>query len=105
MSNVSLERGCDRFVVGTDFWNDLLTWAEETGWQPEHPRESYCGQHVMRVGDDDARQLANTFRSIASDLTICRVDVPDSFMLELMNKVRQLVDFFQCGSFKIGPRG
>ncbi len=94
----------DCYTIDSDLWIDLLDWAQDNGWLPEHPRELYDdGLHRLTVTDNDAANLADSLEFIAGDLVLHELSqVSDRFLRELVDGLLKLTIFFQQGGFVIG---
>jgi len=91
----------DSYVIDAEFWDDLLDWAEESGWNPEQPSALYRTDSGLHVSASDAANLADTFEFIAGDLVLHEFDVSDHFVKELLEGLLKLTVFFQSGGFRI----
>lgn len=103
MSNVRLCGKDDSYVIAIDFWTEILDWATENGWRPEHEPLCYRGEMPLDVGPDDASALADTLEFIAGDVVLHEYKVPDEFLRHLLDSLLKLTLFFQGGSFRIVP--
>lgn len=104
MSNLRLRGEDDTLVIGDDFWEEILDWAEDNGWRPEQPACLYRGDTGLLVTACDAGNLGDTLEFIAGDLVLHELDaagVPDTFLTELLDGLQTLTHFFQSGSFRI----
>lgn len=104
MTCLKLQGLQDCYTIDSDLWVDLLDWAQDNGWLPEHPRELYDdGLHRLTVTDNDAANLADSLEFIAGDLVLHELSqVSDSFLRELVDGLLKLTIFFQQGEFVIG---
>ena len=103
MTCIRLQGLLDCYTIDSDLWVDLLDWAQDNGWQPEHPRELYddCLHHLA-VGEDDAANLADAFEFIAGDLVLHELSqVSDRFLRDLVDSLSKLSVFFAQGGFQI----
>jgi hypothetical protein len=103
VGNVRLAGRDDSYVIATDFWSEVLDWAEDNGWSPEHEPICYRGDMDLEVGDDDAMNLADALEFIAGDVVLHEYEVPDQFLQHLLNSLAKLELFFRAGSFRIVP--
>jgi len=101
VSNLRLIGQSDCYVIDSRFWDDLLEWAEESGWKPEHPSVLYRTDSGLHVTDSDADRLADTLEFIAGDIVLHELDVSDEFLRELLDGLLKLTIFFQSGGFRI----
>ncbi|HID22906.1 MAG TPA: hypothetical protein EYP14_10975 [Planctomycetaceae bacterium] len=101
MRKLRLRGAADSYIIDADFWNDLLDWAEESGWEPEQPPVLYRSNSGLEVSASDAANLADTLEFIAGDLVLHELDVPDTFIKELIRTLAVLAEFFQQGGFRI----
>ncbi len=104
MSCIRLQGPSDCYTIDTELWVDLLDWAQDNGWDPEHPRELYddC-LHRLTVSDTDAANLADALEFIAGDLVLHELSqVSDRFLRDLVDSLLKLTVFFQQGGFRIG---
>ncbi len=99
--NIRLKSDCDSYVIGSDLWDDLLTWAEENGWQPELSQISYRLNTGLQVTEDDANNLADALEVIAGGIATQQAESSDEFLIELLDGLMQLTAFFQNGAFRI----
>ena len=99
--NIRLKSDCDSFVIGSDLWDDLLTWAEENGWEPELSQISYRLNTGLQVADEDAINLADALEVIAGGIATQQAESSDEFPIELLDGLMKLTAFFQNGSFRI----
>lgn len=104
MTCIRLHGSHDCYTIDSELWVDLLDWAQDNGWQPEHPRELYDDSlHHLAVTDNDAANLADSLEFIAGDLVLHELSqVSDHFLRELVDGLLKLTIFFQKGGFKIG---
>lgn len=98
---LKLEGGSDSLLIASEFWNEILDWAEENGWIPEHARSYYLTPNDHLVSEQDAENLAETLEFIAGDLVLHEFHVSDRFMRELIDCLSNLVVFCYRGSFRI----
>jgi hypothetical protein len=103
VSNVRLSSKDDSYVIATDFWCEILDWALDNGWTPEHEGICYRGDIDLEVDDDDARNLADSLEFIAGDIVLHEYEVPDQFLRHLLDSLLKLTIFFQAGTFRIMP--
>ena len=103
MTCIRLQGSHDCYTIESDLWVDLLDWAQDNGWQPQHPRELYDDSlHHLAVSEEDAANLADAFEFIAGDLVLHELSqVSDSFMRDLVDSLSKLSVFFQHGGFEI----
>jgi hypothetical protein len=103
VSNLRLRSEEGSFVIAAEFWDDLLSWAEESGWQPQEPAERYRvgNEDGFSVTDRDAANLAEVLEFIAGDVVLHEMDVSDRFLRELVDALMQLTVLFQKGGFRI----
>ena len=101
MSILHLRSNNDCYAIDSEFWDDLLQWAEENGWQPEHPAVLYRTDSGLYVNASDAAKLADALEFIAGDLVLHELDVSDDFLKELLDGLLRLTLFFQAGGFRI----
>jgi hypothetical protein len=104
VSNVRLTNKEDSYVIAVDFWNEVLDWAEDNGWTPEHEAICYRGQMELSVGHDDAINLSDALEFIAGDIVLHEYEVPDQFLRHLLDSLLKLSVFFQVGEFRILPQ-
>ena len=105
MACIRLQGPHDCYTIEIDLWVDLLDWAQDNGWKPQHPRELYddCLHHLA-VTDDDAANLSDAFEFIAGDLVLHELSqVSDCFMRDLVDSLSKLSVFFLQGGFHIAP--
>ena len=104
MSCIRLQGPLDCYTIDLELWVDLLDWAQDNGWDPQHPRELYDDSlHRLTVSDGDAANLADALEFIAGDLVLHELSqVSDRFMRDLVDSLLKLTIFFQQGSFHIG---
>jgi hypothetical protein len=100
---IRLQGTQDCFLIDSELWVDLLDWAQENGWQPQHPREMYDDHlHHLVVSPDDAANLADALEFIAGDLVLHELSqVSDRFLRDLVHSLSKLSVFFQQGGFRI----
>jgi len=103
VSNVRLCGQDDSYVIATDFWSEILDWAEENGWSPENASICYRGAMELDVSDTDASNLADTIDFIAGDIVLHEYEVPDEFLRHLLDSLQRLELFFRNGGFRIIP--
>lgn len=103
MTCIRLLGSNDCYTIESDLWIDLLDWAQDNGWKPQHPRELYDDSlHHLVVSDEDAANLADAFEFIAGDLVLHELSqVSDHFLRDLVNSLAKLAVFFQQGGFRI----
>ncbi len=104
MSNVRLTNKDDSYVIAVDFWSEVLDWAEDNGWSPEHEAICYRGQMELSVSHEDAINLADSLEFIAGDIVLHEYEVPDQFLRHLLDSLLKLSVFFQVGEFRILPQ-
>ena len=92
MSRLRLKGKTGSLVIASDFWGDILTWAEENGWRPEHDRQWYeATQDEVHVSTSDAVNLAETLEFIAGDIVLHEMDdVSDDFIRQLVDGLMEL---------------
>jgi hypothetical protein len=103
VGNVRLAGRDDSYVIASDFWSEILDWAEDNGWSPEYEPICYRGDMDLEVGLDDANNLADALEFIAGDVVLHEYEVPDQFLRHLLNSLAKLELFFRAGSFRIVP--
>lgn len=103
MGNVRLCSKDDSYVIAVEFWLEVLDWARENGWTPEHEWLCYRGEFPCDVDDEDAANLADALEFVAGDIVLHEYQVPDEFLRHLLDSLLKLTIFFQAGSFKIIP--
>lgn len=103
MSNVRLAGKDDSYVIAVDFWIEVLDWAEDNGWTPEHESICYRGEFELEISDDDASNLADSLEFIAGDVVIHEYEVPDQFLRNLLDSLAKLELFFRSGGFSVVP--
>ena len=103
VSNVRLSSRDDSYVIACDFWSEILDWAEDNGWAPEHEGICYRGDIELEVDEEDACNLADALEFIAGDIVLHEYEVPDQFLRHLLDSLLKLTIFFQSGSFRIIP--
>jgi hypothetical protein len=105
VSCLRLQGPHDCYIIDSELWIDLLDWAQDNGWEPQHPRELYDDSlHHLTVADDDAANLADALEFIAGDLVLHELSqVSDGFMRDLVDSLSKLSVFFQQGGFRIAP--
>ena len=103
--NVRLCSTDDSYVIAVDFWIEILDWAADNGWTPEHERICYRGDFELEVSADDASNLADAMEFIAGDVVLHEYEVPDKFLQHLLDSLLKLEIFFQRGEFRIVPLG
>jgi len=104
VSNLRLRGVHETLVIGDDFWEEILDWAEDNGWRPEQPACLYRGDTGLQVTAFDANNLGDTLEYIAGDIALFKMDaigVPERFASDLLNGLMTLTTFFQSGSFRI----
>ncbi|MDA1161947.1 MAG: hypothetical protein O3B13_02480 [Planctomycetota bacterium] len=104
MSNVRLTNKDDSYVIAVDFWNEVLDWAEDNGWTPEHESLCYRGEMELSVSQEDATNLSDALEFIAGDIVLHEYEVPDQFLRHLLDSLLKLSVFFQVGDFRILPQ-
>lgn len=104
VSNVRLSNKDDSYVIAVDFWSEVLDWAEDNGWTPEHEAICYRGDMELSVSNEDATNLADALEFIAGDIVLHEYEVPDQFLRHLLDSLLKLTVFFQGGEFKILPQ-
>lgn len=105
MSRLRLKGKRGSYVIASEFWDDILTWAEENGWSPEHERDWYEAlDSCVRVSTTDAVNLAETLEFIAGEIVLHEMDdVSDEFIRQLVDSLMQLTVLFQADGFEIAP--
>jgi hypothetical protein len=103
VGNVRLAGRDDSYVIASDFWSEVLDWAEDNGWSPEHESICYRGDMELEVGDEDASNLADALEFIAGDVVLHEYEVPDQFLQHLLRSLSKLELFFRAGTFRIVP--
>lgn len=101
MSLIRLKGSHDSYVIAEDLWDELLTWAEETGWKPQQVPERYRTDRGVTVTAKDADHLADALEMIAGSLVLSHADVPEEFVRELIDRLMELTNFFHSGGFEI----
>ena len=101
LSNLRLKGTQSTLVIASDFWGEILQWAEENGWEPENNPDLYRSDTGLLVTAEDAFNLSDALEFIAGDLVLHELDVSDKFLKELINGLLKLSIFFQEGSFRI----
>lgn len=103
MNCIRLQGPLDCYTIDSNLWIDLLDWAQDNGWEPQHPRELYDDSlHHLVVSDEDAANLADALEFIAGDLVLHELSqVSDCFMCDLVDSLLKLTIFFQQGGFQI----
>lgn len=103
MTCIRLQGPSDCYTIESSLWVDLLDWAQESGWQPEFPRELYDDWlHDLSVTDNDAANLADALEFIAGDLVLHELSqVSDRFLRDLVDSLQKLTVFFQQGGFRV----
>ena len=100
MRHLRLKGANDALVIGDDFWEEILEWASDNGWNPLNPTDYY--RHPGRsITAEDANNLGDALEFIAGDLVLHELEVSDDFMKELLDALLTLTVFFQSGSFQI----
>ena len=104
MTCIRLQGPSDCYTIDSELWVDLLDWAQDNGWEPEHPRELYDDfLHRLNVSTEDSANLADALKFIAGDLVLHELSqVPDRFLRDLVDSLLKLTIFFQQGGFHIG---
>ena len=104
MAAIRLQSSVDCYTIDSAFWGDLLDWAQDNGWSPEHPRELYDDSlHRLCVTAEDSANLSDALEFIAGDLVLHKLSqVPDKFLRDLVDSLAKLAEFFQHGGFTIG---
>ncbi len=103
MSNVRLCGKDDSYVIAVDFWAEVLDWATDNGWNPEHEALCYRGEFELELSDEDALNLGDALEFIAGDIVLHEYEVPDQFLRHLLDSLLKLTVFFQSGGFRIVP--
>jgi hypothetical protein len=89
-------------VIAVDFWTELLDWAQDNGWEPEHEAMCYRGELAdLEVNDEDALNLGDALEFIAGDVVLHEYEVPDQFLRHLLDSLLKMTVFFQTGAFKV----
>lgn len=101
--NVRLCSADDSYVIAVDFWVEILDWAADNGWIPEHEGICYRGDFELEVSLEDATNLADAIEFIAGDVVLHEYEVPDKFLQHLLDSLLKLEVFFQQGAFRIVP--
>ncbi len=104
MSNLRLRGESGSYVIALEFWDDILTWAEENGWEPEQSPDRYrvAGNHErLDVTTVDASNLADVLEFIAGDIVLHEMDVSDDFIRKLVDGLMDLTVLFQSSGFQI----
>ena len=104
MSNVRLTNKEDSYIIAVDFWSEVLDWAGDNGWAPEHEAICYRGSMELSVGHEDAINLSDALEFIAGDIVLHEYEVPDQFLRHLLDSLLKLSVFFQVGEFRILPQ-
>lgn len=100
MTLLCLTNGGERYLISEQLWTDLLSWAEETGWNPADPPELFR-EIGLTVNAEDAADLADVFEVMAGHLIFVQAGVPENFLRELGRALESLADFFDAGRFQI----
>lgn len=100
MQHMQLRGSGGTITVAPELWNDLLEWAEESGWSPEHARE-YYRTSGCEVSADDSRRFAEVIEVIAGNLILQENKRCEKFILELIDRFEKLIHFCQSGAFRI----
>lgn len=103
MANVRLCSKDDSYVIAVEFWGEVLGWALENGWEPEHEELCYRGEFELEVAESDSLNLADSLEFIAGDIVLHEYEVPDDFLKHLLDSLLKLEIFFRAGEFKIVP--
>jgi hypothetical protein len=103
VANVRLCSKDDSYVIAVEFWAEVLGWALENGWKPEHEQLCYRGEFEFEVEESDASNLADSLEFIAGDIVLHEYEVPDDFLKHLLDSLLKLEVFFRGGEFKIVP--
>lgn len=103
VANVRLCSHDDSYVIAVEFWAEVLGWALENGWQPEHEVICYRGEFEYEVSELDASNLADSLEFIAGDIVLHEYEVPDDFLKHLLDSLLKLEIFFRAGKFRIVP--
>ena len=99
---LTLEGEGGRFVIGSDFWFEIVEWALQIGWLSEH-EIGYYGQ-ANYVSPQDASRLADALDVIGGNLILqSRDKVSDDFITNLADTLLKLQRFSQSGGFRIIP--
>lgn len=103
VANIRLSGNGDSYVIAVDFWNEVIDWAQEHGWSPEHDFICYRGEFPCDVSDEDSANLADILEFIAGDIVLHEYQVPDDFLRHLLDTLLKLTIFFHAGGFSIAP--
>lgn len=100
MSLLCLTNEGERYLISSDLWTDLLSWAEETGWKPCAEPEAF--REIGRsITAEDAANLADVFEVMAGHLIFVQANVSEDFLRELGTALESLAEFFDSGRFEI----
>lgn len=101
-TNLKLEGDGGCFVIGSDFWFEIVEWALQIGWLSEHDIE-YYGQ-ANYVTPQDAARLADALDLIGGNLILqSQSKVADEFITNLSDALLKLQRFSESGGFRIIP--
>ena len=103
MANVRLSGKDDSYVIAAEFWREVLDWALENGWHPEHEAICNRGELECHICERDASNLADSLEFIAGDIVLHEYEVPDDFLKHLLDSLLKLEIFFRNGEFTVVP--
>ncbi|MDA1018053.1 MAG: hypothetical protein O3A00_26805, partial [Planctomycetota bacterium] len=99
---LKLEGSGGDFVIGADFWFEIVEWALQIGWLSEHSIEYY--QKESYVAPQDAERLAEALDIMGGNLILqSNKDVAESFISNLADALLKLQRFSESGGFRIIP--
>jgi hypothetical protein len=101
VSNIRLEGQHQSFVIALEFWDELLQWAEENDWKPQHAPACYRQADGLEISAADAANLADALEVIAGEMVLYDTLVSERFLKELGDGFMKLIAFFQSGAFRI----
>lgn len=103
-SRLILEGAGGRFIIGVDFWNEIVDWASQKGWLSDYSSRFDGSAEPRDVSAEDAARLAEALDIIGGDLIIqSHTNVSEEFITELANALLTLQHFAESGGFRVSP--
>lgn len=97
-----------KFVIGADFWMEIVDWAFERELISECTARCHRSEdgNPFEVSSEEAGRLAEAFDIIGGDLIIqSDKNVSEKFINELADALLTLQRFAESGGFRVEPLG
>ena len=93
-----------RFVIGADFWDDIVSWAIEQGGICETLGKNRRWVDCCEFSAEESARLAESLEIIGGNLILhSNADVSDDFIAKLADALLTLQQFAASGGFRVIP--